>query len=285
MNNSDNSTLRASQGFTIIEIMLVLAVSSIIGVAAIHLVSGRINTTNFSIGINDVQQQIQQVINETAAGYYPNDGSFTCLPSIIPGNPLTFNSNPSAQGTNSGCTFIGKVIQFDPLNNPSEFIVYPLAGNQINSSTGQVATTIAETDPTPIAPTTLNPNGANMTLTDQLLYGTDPVSMTATDPVVGVTQTSAVGFLVGGPTGQIANYDSSGDLDSGSLPLSLYYISGTSLNEDPLVEAAQMAATDPEPASSVQICFNGNNNQSGLITIGDSGELTVNLTIYSGSTC
>src|ERR1700761_7227045 len=101
----------ATAGFTIIEVLIVLAISSALLISAAALISGRQAKTEFMTGINNTQQQIQQIINETASGYYPNAGNFTCTGSLV-GGVVSFSNAASQQGTNAGCIFMGKAIQF-----------------------------------------------------------------------------------------------------------------------------------------------------------------------------
>ena len=59
-----------SRGFTIVEVLIFLAVSSALMVSAFTLISGSQNKAAFTVGINDVQQQINAVINNVSNGYY-----------------------------------------------------------------------------------------------------------------------------------------------------------------------------------------------------------------------
>ncbi len=125
-----------SVGFTIVEVLIVLAVSSALLVTAYALVSGRQKRTQFTTSINDTRQQLQQIINETTSGYFPASDQFVCQD---PGTqqPVTFKAagaaDPGGQGSNQGCVFLGKSIQFgldvtDP--GQSQLAVVPVVGRQ-----------------------------------------------------------------------------------------------------------------------------------------------------------
>ena len=125
-------------GFTIIEVMVVLAVSGAILLAAIYLVGGRQNDTEFTQAINDIQSQIQETINDTINGYYPYSASFQCSTSGAPGN-----TGQGTSGSISGaCTFVGKALQFGVLKgdgsgnhtNPEQYETYTIAGQQTNDT-------------------------------------------------------------------------------------------------------------------------------------------------------
>jgi len=134
-------------GFTIAETMIVLAVTGLLFASTALLVVGRQNKVEFQTAVNDFQQQLQQIINETSSGYFPNGGGFSCNASSV-NHVVTFSSAGSAQGTNSGCIFLGKVIQFglgttSPEN--SQIAVFPVVGAQyyndpFSGATAPVAT-------------------------------------------------------------------------------------------------------------------------------------------------
>jgi prepilin-type N-terminal cleavage/methylation domain-containing protein len=100
-----------TQGFTVVEVLIVLAVTSILFVMAVLLVSGQIQKAEFSTSINEVRSQIQQVMDNAATGYYAQTTKFTCLRGneslvIIPPD------GTQARGTHNGCVFMGRALQF-----------------------------------------------------------------------------------------------------------------------------------------------------------------------------
>ena len=104
------SSKKVAGGFTIVEVMVVLAVSGAMLFTAAALIDGRQAKTEFTTGIDDEQQQLQEIIGEAASGYYPNGHDFKCT---SPGNqPVSFLSGSQQQGTNAGCIFLGKLVQF-----------------------------------------------------------------------------------------------------------------------------------------------------------------------------
>lgn len=116
-------------GFTIIEVMIVLAVTGALFVSAALLIAGRQQQTQFDQSIREVQSQIQQVINEIGHGFYPNSGDFSCEAGSS--GPPTFTGAAAGQGTNEGCIFLGKAIQFGVADtDPEIFDVMTIAGRQ-----------------------------------------------------------------------------------------------------------------------------------------------------------
>ena len=107
-----------ASGFTIIETLIVLTVSGALFVSATYFLSGDQDRTEFTQSIQAVQSQIQQVINEVESGSYANTNNFTC--SGTASGPSLTTSGTDAQGSNTGCIFLGKVIQFGVANTSPE---------------------------------------------------------------------------------------------------------------------------------------------------------------------
>src|ERR1044072_1792136 len=103
------SSASGERGLTVVETMIVLAVMGALFVSAAILMSGRISRVEFTQAINDIQSSLQQTISQVGAGYYPNAGNFSCN-----GTAGTVNITGSGtnQGSNTGCVFLGKVLQF-----------------------------------------------------------------------------------------------------------------------------------------------------------------------------
>jgi type II secretory pathway pseudopilin PulG len=249
-------------GFTIIETLIVLAVTGTIFLIAVTTISGRQAKTEFQIGINNSQQQVQQLINETISGYFPHSANYTC------------NGTTKSIGSNYGCVFLGKVLLFG-VQQGTGVTVYSLTGDQ-------TATDIAGSSAAPLPSDTVVrdtlPNG---------LYVTSMSYVSTTSSLH--QQTAGVAFVAG---------DSSGTLDQSSLggsqQFSLYAVNGTKVNnttENAMVNAISPPSNKLDHAKQVQICIaSGGTDQSGLITVGTnnvgiSGGLSVNLRIYAGTTC
>lgn len=314
---------RVASGFTIVEVMIVLAVSSLMVISAAALINGRQSRTEFTTGIHDEQQHIQQIINETADGYYPNSHNFSCSGSAS--GPVTFNAGSNAQGTNSGCIFLGKALQFglgaSALAN-GQIGILPIVGNQYES-VGAIQTPVltvddsvpraaypvnaAETNvPTTTATTETMEYGLQLAASNTACGLTSPVCYMSTSGG-GFKPTGMAAFLTGDSTGAItAISDASTDsLQSGSQQLSLYAVKstggGSSAVDQSLYQASNAVGDVQrstglgylEHASEVLVCVvSGGTNQSGLITIGGStgasggnGGLNVTLTVKDDTTC
>lgn len=259
-------------GFTIVETMIVLAVTAALFLAVATTIAGRENSNQFTDAINDIRAQMQQTIGDVQSGYYPNLGNFSCI-----GNPggIDIVGGTSEQGTNGACVFLGKVMQFG-LDNGSlqNYEIYSVAG-------AREATTLSGANPTVVAPSTAKPGTPDNGVVQTLHYGLRAVKAaygTANVPV------GAVAFLT-----DVSAGDASAAYQGGSAGINVYGLQDTVLTKNKL-QAAELinqamrvpAKAVKNPAGGVKICFqSGGTQQYGLITIGgdNNGKLSVSLKI------
>src|SRR6266511_2117091 len=100
---------KKARGFTVVETLIVLAVTGGLFVAIAATLSGRQNRTQFTQAIQEIQSQIQQVVNDVGSGYFPSTNNFSCSATLAGPSIATGSAE---QGSNAGCVFIGKAIQF-----------------------------------------------------------------------------------------------------------------------------------------------------------------------------
>jgi prepilin-type N-terminal cleavage/methylation domain-containing protein len=310
---------RVADGFTIVEVMIVLAVSSLLLISAAALIDGRQAKTEFTTGIHDEQQKIQQIINETSSGYYPNGHNFTCNGSAS--GPVSFTAGANAQGTNAGCIFLGKALQFGlgpsvPQNGTVG--VLPIVGNQYESVGGVQTPVLTVGASVPRAAYPINASEVNVPTStaesEAMEYGLHLANSNAAcgfatavcyKPVAGggFAATGIAAFLSGDSAGNITattGVAGSANLQSGSQQLSLYGVKGGSVVNQSMYQASNALGTlsrstglgNFDPASELLICVaSGGTNQSGLFTIGGgsvaggNGGLNVGLSIWSGTVC
>jgi type II secretory pathway pseudopilin PulG len=290
----------ANAGFTIVETMIVLAVTGTMLLMAMIFVTGRQNRTEFQTSINQLQQQIQEIVNQTASGHYNNNSNFTCNGV---GTLVVLGSGGNAQGTNASCIFLGNALQFGTGANDlaSNLGIIPIVGRQYSTG-AQSIQTVSEAKPRAVYPV-----GAESTPTDAvnieiMKYGLTVAASTPGCPTGGMCYTSTasgsnvaagtVAFISGDQSGKIAAPDGT-NLKPGSQQLTLYGVKGTTPNQDTAAVAqalgnfSDVSGTVPqglEPARGANICIaSGTTDQSGLIKI--TADLHVTLQIYRGATC
>lgn len=273
-----------SKGFTIVEVLIVLAVTGALFLSAAIIISGRTNRTQFEQSINEITARIRVTINEVSTGFYPNMNNFQCTRN---GAATQISSGSAAQGTNADCVFLGKVIQFATQgSNNEQYRTYAVAGLRTDMQGNEIQS-LADSSPKAIAPTTSQPSRPDSSSLDTLQYGLSAVEMYYKTSATGAKNAvGAVGFM-----NSQAQYTNS-QIVSGSTQVSLVPIDGTALNRS-TTETAQMidanlASSPLNPAGGVFICFkSGGTNQSGLVQIGGSGgrQLSVTLKIMGNQSC
>ena len=269
-------------GFTIVEVLAVLAVSGAILLSAILLVNGRQSQTQFTTAINNEKTQIQQTINDVINGYYPNNSNFSCSNGVV-------SSGSNNQGTNSGCIFLGKVLQFapSPSVSPQNFEIYTIYGQQ--TSSGQEVSSYQLANAQVLTQSNLSGSLEN---------GLTVTAMSYCDN--GGTCSHNIGALAF--LSSLASY-SGGSLVSGAQQLNLIPVPDVQLNQTIATATTNINSdlagtatnnnnwadkfTGSSAPNSVQICFtSGTTVKSGLITISSgAGQLTTALSIRGNTTC
>jgi type II secretory pathway pseudopilin PulG len=299
------------QGYTIIEVMIFLAVSGVMFLIAAAFISGKQDQVQFRQSMNDINSQVQQVINNVINGYYPSGTSFTCSVSGTGSLSITPNSSGgNTQGTNGGinattgqggCVYLGQVIQFGAGSsgqNPSDYGIFTVAGSQygVNSSSGSVSTDPPDcfvaipypsscstgADPTAVYP--INPVSVNLTQTNVFQGGMTVTGMYDTSNPSNALR--GVGFFSN--FGQASNNspvtqslqvvvysDSVSDISNNNQ--------GSMANE--INNAASYASGYVEANPEIIVCFDSGISRYGTLTIGDNNgtgsRLTTSIQISS----
>lgn len=268
---------KKTRGFTILETLIVLAVTGGLFVAIAASLSGRQQRTQFSQAVQEIQSQIQEVINEVSSGYFPSTNNFQCTATLT--GPSISSAGSAEQGTNEGCIFIGKAIQFRVNGtDPEQFKIYTLAGVQRNPD-GSEVTTLVQAKPKVVAAPI---SSVDLTQNKKLLYGLTTHSMVWSNLNVPI---GTVAF-----TNSLASYNDAG-IVSGSQKVRMAAVGATALNQTQ-TQAVNAINTQLQTApidhdQGIRICFaSGGTNQSGLITIGNNNrQLSVTLSIKGNKTC
>lgn len=136
---------RALLGYTIIEVLIVLAVSGMMFVIAANFINGKQGKASFAQGTNEMASQIQNTIEQVTDGKFsdiPLNCSFAFSPT--PGNSLTTvtSGTPSRQqGVNSQCVFLGKLLRFYTSQNATTYRVISLAAGRVTTDTNGLPVT------------------------------------------------------------------------------------------------------------------------------------------------
>lgn len=129
-----------SAGFTIVEVLVVLAVTAAMLVMAVTLVSGKQSRTEFAVSSRVLRSKIQTAINEAASGYYPSTQYISCsiVDRYLYMGPEVRKSAKDKRGSNTECMYAGNALVFGPSYGPHPHItnigVFPLAGQSFSFS-------------------------------------------------------------------------------------------------------------------------------------------------------
>jgi type II secretory pathway pseudopilin PulG len=271
------------QGYTILEVMIFMAVSGFMFLIAATFVSGKQANAEFRQSTNDFNSQIKAVINDVNNGFYPSTNNFICQSNAA--GPDFFVPNAQfngEQGTNQGCTYIGKVIQFGTAGTAGAgYNVYSIAGLQFSGggNSGVPPTSFTDAKPAVVK------KGGVVDLTDNetLGYGmkvTKACLWDAAQNQCGIT-INGIGFF-----GSFSGFDSATNtLESGSQTTVMIPFKGN-LDMNPaafLNSEVKNGILDSEVVSNpdVRICLdNGSKQTAALIIGGDNGQrLTTSIKI------
>lgn len=115
--------LKRVGGFTILETMIVMAVSATMLLSAMLLFSGQQRRSQFNQSVRDLESKFQDILNDVQTGYFPNVGGTTCTKDLINGPIVSLGS--TEQGANLDCVFLGKAIHLQS----DKIISYTIVGN------------------------------------------------------------------------------------------------------------------------------------------------------------
>jgi hypothetical protein len=143
-------------GYTLLEVMLFLAISSTLFAATVAVIRGQSTQAEFSTSVNDVNSKFQQWIDDvsngftgTSAGSSDADANFTCqIAGVGTGRSpqLQAGGLTNARGTNSDCIFLGKAILVNQASNNTQIVAVPIVGLRVDDE-GEVINNIQDTEP------------------------------------------------------------------------------------------------------------------------------------------
>lgn len=305
-----------AHGFTIVEVLVVLAISIALLASSMLIIGGRQAKAQFTQSINDTKLQIDDVINNVASGYYASNTStnFTCDASGA-GIPVIGSGGSTGQGSHIGCVFVGRALQFNVGGDASAMYVYNIIARQYNDYVNKTpVTSWAQAFPVLLSPSSTPGHGIGGVDTTEkrtLSYGLQIKTFSFNSSGGGVSvpdgdhkivRTSGSCSL--GPcvadvafVNNVSSTDTSNNLSSGALNVSLAIIKNTGMTnpgylEDTMVDslwggtAANFFPADVPNAlvNSVSVCFEGGQNQNGTITIGGNGrQLSTSLQVGQGA--
>ncbi len=266
------------QGYTILEVLIFVAVSAFIFISAMVAINGRQQQVQFTQGVREFEAKIQDIMNDISTGYYPTNQTIRCQ---VTGGVVSFNfnsGNTETLGGNSDCIYAGKVIQVLPsgTNSDIRLIIYNLAGKRYaDTDNTLLADTLSEVAPKMVSTTTVTEeDSAEEYLTRFGLKITKLTEVTAISPSPSFGALAIMPKLGGGGV----NAD-----NSQAQQVSVGTIFGTAANQDESTLAGFVNQLKESPVASngyfnqtsagVVICLvdASNANRKASVTITSSG--------------
>lgn len=118
-------------GYTIVEVMIFLAVSGFMFVVAAAFINGKQAQETFHRGMDEIGANLSSLIDSVANGEFdlPATG-FSCS-ATSSGPPNISGLSGQGQGGNSGCTFLGTVLSLGQVTDaPQTFDTYTVVARQ-----------------------------------------------------------------------------------------------------------------------------------------------------------
>jgi hypothetical protein len=289
MNRGADSLKSRLEGYTIVEVMIFLAVSSLLFVTTMLTLSGRQNRVEFVNVVRDFETKLTDIANDVATGYYQvGSTNFTCDHKTPPAQRIIGSGGSDSQGEHKGCIFLGRLVKLgqDVGTNNEGYGIYSMVGNRTVGPAASSANVASLSEANPSLLWTDN-DITNQELREEKLFGfgTKVACIGTGAGVVSCrpnvdTQNAGIAFIthVNGVPGK--NETGSG------IRAELHVYSAITIPDKADDFITDITANSP--AESTVVCLlSGTTNQYALIYLGSAGGsgLTIKSEIYEGTTC
>jgi type II secretory pathway pseudopilin PulG len=233
-----NGSDKSRAGYTIVEVMVVLAVTTALFVAAAIAFSGRQARVEFTESVRNYESRLQAMISDVSNGYYQSD-------------PIEY---PGATGTHEDSIFLGKMIATG--SRVSEIIT--VSGKR--SVSGEIdddVTTLTEAEP-----------DAADNIQEQYTHSFQLEVIRVVSLTDNTTEVALFGFL---------NRLSGGSLIAPSRRVQLYGVLNTTVPETRMAAINDIEVDPPilvHLSDGIIICLRGQNNQRAEVTVGNTNSET-----------
>lgn len=266
-------------GYTVVEVLIFIAISGAMFLSTFAAISGRRTTTEFNRAARDFELQIRDFANDVSTGYYPNvvNASGEYLRCSIAGNNVSLSyASGDNQGSNEACTFAGRSIHFNPSGGTDEaYRTYFLVGKRLNSLGGNT-TSISDARPR-VANASFTSHPDNFYTVECVFYLTTAGTPIAGSPcqTAGRQNTDNFTFMTTfSPTDFLANGNGNGDTQvdlvvSNPSPASFTGRSTADVSTEINGYAASTSNYILNPVGGVYVCLSSKGgNQKALLRIG-----------------
>lgn len=243
---------KTPRGYTIIEVLIVLAASGLMFVIAANFISNKQGVTAFNTGVNELASQIQDTIEEVTNGQY-SDVPIDCSGSAGSISATAVSDPAIGTGSNQDCLFLGKVLHFQVDNDLTKYEKISVAGSRRNTG-GGVVDNINDASPTAII---------GLTATQSVPQNLDVNRVRINGGAIG--DSTGIGFL------QNFGAEASGDsLRGAALPPTMYYVAGMTAQDTANAETQISSTVAGVPviqkANRIDLCVS-DGSRNAVITI------------------
>lgn len=259
---------RVTEGFTAIEVMIVMAISVILVGVSMTFLSGQDGKQRFTQNMHDLQSQMQSWLDDVSNGFpYGTTANYHCN---LGGSAVQIWTGARPAGALPQCIFLGKAIQF--VDSPATNVyAYSVFGRRTLSS-GDLVATIKDSGTIPAA-NVGDTGDAPLTEIHSLGPGTTVRSIIKSSGVAG-DKSHIAGFYLSLNTDAAIGQNGETNLKSYQ-----YNIGNTAGNSSSAVSCIENhnscslgAAIEPPTLTDWEICFqNDSNSDTALLTILSNG--------------
>ena len=246
------TTAGYAAGYTILEVMIVLAVTGALFISTVLMLGGKQAQNEVTQAMRNYETQLQNVASEVANGYYPN--GFSCVPL---GTSVSVTANPAPVGGNLGCVFLGKIINV----HETYAEIVTMVGRQYDVTTKADVITLGQAAPKVVANGFVNKTVGYVNQYD--LKVSHIVSLQ--DSTIAYQSIAFVIELGGGFT--------SANGTNGSRSILLYGIKGNAATNTSTDTALNLGNLLPIPEG-VRMCMIGGNGKKTELILGEAGSQT-----------
>lgn len=156
--------MKQGRGYTILEVMIFLAISGFMLIAAMVAIGGRQQEVQFQQAARDFEDKINDLISDVEVGYFVRDAQFGCraVGTADPVPEIFFESGESGnvQGESGDCVLVGKTIimgdeaeiSTSDVSDKGVLRIYDMAGVRlVNATTKEAAQDIEQMKPVPLS--------------------------------------------------------------------------------------------------------------------------------------
>lgn len=280
--------LLGETGYTIIEVMMVLAISGGLLASVAVMISNQQERTEFAISTRSVESTFQDLFNDVESGVINNNGKLSCSAGDSLSATVGIDPTAAEQGTNTNCVYLGKAIHFyrtsatAPVNNYTIVNIVgkrqykeTALGDPINITTIDKAKPTAfyrdDSDQSPVTGGTLE-NGLQVTAIYYFDSSTNTLS-SVSSRTIGIMGQMGVGGETGGYGGGAGTNIAAGD--GGSRIVRIVHDTIDSVPLPPKMDTAlqskinSLGPNDLSGTRGALICLNtGPNSRTSAVAIG-----------------